>query len=71
MKLIRKAEDTPQASTRLQARFKLSERQAEAILNMRLAKLTGLEIDKLEAELKDVRATIKDLRALLSHDHDG
>jgi DNA gyrase subunit A len=65
VKLIRKAEDTPQASTRLQARFKLSERQAEAILNMRLAKLTGLEIDKLEAELKDVRATIKDLRALL------
>ncbi len=65
VKLIRKAEDTPQASTRLQSRFKLSEKQAEAILNMRLAKLTGLEIEKLEAELKDVRATIKDLRALL------
>ena len=39
----------------LQKRFKLSERQAEAILNMRLAKLTGLEIEKLEAELKEVR----------------
>jgi DNA gyrase subunit A len=65
VKLIRRAEDTPQASTRLQSRFKLSEKQAEAILNMRLAKLTGLEIEKLEAELKDVRATIKDLRALL------
>jgi len=65
VKLIRKAEDTAQASTRLQARFKLSERQAEAILNMRLAKLTGLEIEKLEAELKEVRATIKELRALL------
>ncbi len=65
VKLIRKAEDTPQASTRLQSRFKLSEKQAEAILNMRLAKLTGLEIEKLEAELKDVRATIRDLRALL------
>jgi DNA gyrase subunit A len=65
IKLIRAAEDTPTASTQLQARFKLSERQAEAILNMRLAKLTGLEIEKLEAELKDVRGTIKELRTLL------
>ena len=66
IKLIRAAEDTPTASLQLQARFKLSERQAEAILNMRLAKLTGLEIEKLESELKDVRATISDLRELLA-----
>ena len=65
IKVIRAAEDTPQASTQLQRRFKLSERQAEAILNMRLAKLTGLEIEKLEEELKEVRAIIRDLRALL------
>src|SRR6188472_3203149 len=65
IKIIRAAADTPVASAQLQSRFKLSERQAEAILNMRLAKLTGLEIDKLEAELKEVRAIIKDLRALL------
>ena len=65
IKLIRAADDTPQASTQLQARFKLSERQAEAILNMRLAKLTGLEIEKLEAELAEVRAEIKELRAIL------
>ncbi|HWJ22859.1 MAG TPA: DNA gyrase subunit A [Gemmatimonadaceae bacterium] len=65
IKVIRAAEDTPTASTQLQKRFKLSERQAEAILNMRLAKLTGLEIEKLEAELAEVRAIIKDLRALL------
>ena len=65
MQIIRKAKDTPTASDRLQKRFKLSERQAEAILNMRLAKLTGLEIEKLEEELKEVQATIKDLRALL------
>jgi DNA gyrase subunit A len=65
IKIIRGAPDTPQASTQLQARFKLSERQAEAILNMRLAKLTGLEIDKLEAELKEVRGIIKELRSLL------
>jgi DNA gyrase subunit A len=66
IKLIRAAEDTPQASTQLQARFKLSERQAEAILNMRLAKLTGLEIEKLEQELKEVRAEIKELRSILA-----
>jgi DNA gyrase subunit A len=65
IRIIRAAADTPVASTQLQARFKLSERQAEAILNMRLAKLTGLEIDKLEAELKEVRAIIKGLRELL------
>jgi DNA gyrase subunit A len=66
IKLIRAADDTPQASTQLQARFKLSERQAEAILNMRLAKLTGLEIEKLEQELKEVRAEIKELRSILA-----
>ena len=66
IKLIRAAADTPQASTQLQARFKLSERQAEAILNMRLAKLTGLEIEKLEAELEEVRAEIKELRSILA-----
>jgi DNA gyrase subunit A len=65
IKLIRAAEDTPTASEQLQKRFKLSERQAEAILNMRLAKLTGLEIEKLEAELKEVRAEIKELKSIL------
>ena len=65
IQLIRAAEDTPAASAQLQARFALSERQAEAILNMRLAKLTGLEIEKLEEELAEVRATIADLRDLL------
>jgi DNA gyrase subunit A len=66
IKLIRAAADTPTASAQLQKRFKLSERQAEAILNMRLAKLTGLEIDKLEAELKEVRAFVKELRSILA-----
>ena len=66
IKLIRAAEDTPTASDQLQQRFKLSERQAEAILNMRLAKLTGLEIEKLEAELKEVRAFVKELRDILA-----
>ena len=43
----------------------LSQRQAEAILNMRLARLTGLEIDKLEHELADIRATIAELDEIL------
>ncbi|HEU4786414.1 MAG TPA: DNA gyrase subunit A, partial [Gemmatimonadaceae bacterium] len=65
IKVIRAAADVPTAGAQLQKRFKLSERQADAILQMRLAKLTGLEIDKLEAELKEVRALIKELRTLL------
>jgi len=65
IKVIKKAEDPAAASSQLQKRFKLSERQAEAILNMRLAKLTGLEIEKLEAELKEVRGQIKELKELL------
>jgi DNA gyrase subunit A len=65
IKVIKKAQDPASASTQLQKRFKLSERQAEAILNMRLAKLTGLEIEKLDSELKEVQGQIKDLRELL------
>jgi DNA gyrase subunit A len=66
IKVIKKADDPAEASTQLQKKFKLSERQAEAILNMRLAKLTGLEIEKLEAELKEVRGQIKELKELLA-----
>ena len=65
IRLIRAADDTPSASLQLQTRFGLSERQAEAILNMRLAKLTGLERDKLEEELTEVRTFIVDMRGIL------
>jgi DNA gyrase subunit A len=66
IKIIRSSEDTPQADARLRKRFGLSEKQSDAILNMRLAKLTGLEIEKLEAELKEVRAVIKELKSILA-----
>ncbi len=66
IKIIRGSEDTPQADARLRKRFGLSEKQTDAILNMRLAKLTGLEIEKLEAELAEVRATIKELKSILA-----
>jgi DNA gyrase subunit A len=65
VELIKKSKDVPDADARLRKRFGLSEKQSDAILNMRLAKLTGLEIEKLEAELKEVRATIKELKGIL------
>ncbi|CAN5827645.1 DNA gyrase subunit A [soil metagenome] len=63
--IIRGSDDTEEAGARLRERFTLSERQTDAILNMRLAKLTGLEIEQLEAELIEVRATIAELRSIL------
>jgi DNA gyrase subunit A len=66
IKIIRKSEDTAEADAKLRKRFGLSEKQSDAILNMRLAKLTGLEIEKLDAELKEVRATIKELKGILA-----
>ena len=65
IKVIRAADDTESASAELRKRFKLTEKQAEAILNMRLAKLTGLEREKLEEELKEVHALIAELASLL------
>ena len=62
IEIIRGSDDTDEAGARLQERFELSERQAKAILDMRLARLTGLESEKLEAELAEVRAQIEDLR---------
>jgi DNA gyrase subunit A len=66
IKIIRGSKTTEEADERLRKRFKLSEKQSEAILNMRLARLTGLERDKLEEELQEVRATIKELKAILA-----
>ena len=66
IKIIRKSQDTPEADAKLRKRLGFSEKQSDAILNMRLAKLTGLEIEKLDAELKEVRATIKELKSILA-----
>ncbi|MBI4542795.1 MAG: DNA gyrase subunit A [Gemmatimonadetes bacterium] len=66
IKIIRGSGTTEEADEKLRARFKLSERQSKAILDMRLAKLTGLEIQKLEAELVEVRSQIRELRAILA-----
>jgi DNA gyrase subunit A len=66
IEIIRGSKDTETASASLQERFELSERQARAILDMRLARLTGLEIEKLEEELAEVRAQIEDLEDILA-----
>ncbi len=63
--LIRGADDTDDARTQLIARFSLSEIQAQAILDMRLARLTGLARKEIEAEHKDLTERIAELRAIL------
>lgn len=65
VKLIRAAKDAESASVELRRRFKLSEKQADAILNMRLARLTSLERVKLDEELKELQLAIGQLNELL------
>lgn len=66
VQVIRKAKDVEAADVALRERFDLTEKQSEAILNMRLSRLTSLEITKLEEELKAVRLEIRELKALLA-----
>ena len=63
--LIRAAADTDDARTKLIAQFDLSERQASAILEMRLARLTGLARKEVEDEFRDLQERIAELRDLL------
>ncbi len=65
IKLIRAAKDVPTAHAVLMKEFKFSDRQATAILEMRLQKLAGLERKKIEDELKEVQALIKWLKEVL------
>jgi DNA gyrase subunit A len=63
--LIKKSKNPDEARHGLVVQFKFSEIQAQAILDMRLQRLTGLERDKLEAELKELQKIIKYLQDLL------
>ncbi len=65
IKLIKKSKDVDDARAGLMKTFKFSEKQANAILDMRLQKLAGLERKKIEDELKEVQALIEELSALL------
>ena len=66
--LIRAAPDAATARTQLMARFDLSERQAQAILDMRLRALTAMERQRVLDELAELRAKIADLKELLASD---
>ena len=64
--IIRSSQTTQQAKTRLMERFGLSDEQSQAIVDMRLKALTGLEREKLEAEYKELMAQIAQLKAILA-----
>lgn len=66
IKLIRASKNPEEARNGLMEKFSLSELQARAILDMRLQKLTGLEIDKLRAEYDEVMALINRLKEILA-----
>lgn len=66
IKLIKASKTVDDARLNLMKKFKFSERQANAILEMRLQKLAGLERKKIEDELKEVQALIKELKDLLA-----
>ena len=66
VQIIKSSADTPTARERLMETFGFSDKQAQAILDMRLARLTGLERDKLMAEYDELMKTITYLRSLLA-----
>ncbi len=66
IKLIRASKTPDEAKNGLMERFELTEIQAKAILDMRLQKLTGLEIDKLKAEYDEIMKLIDELKDILS-----
>ena len=66
IRIIKSSESTPVARQRLMDTFSLSERQAQAILDLRLARLAKLEIQKLEKELADLKKRILRLKAILA-----
>ena len=68
IKLIRASEDQAEAKEKLQAKYKLSERQAEDIVNLRLGQLTKLDAVKLNDEKKALEADRKGLKLLLGDD---
>ena len=69
IRIIRGSANVGEAKTQLMARFGLSDVQAQAIVDMRLRALTGLEREKLENEYKELQARIAELKAILSDEN--
>ena len=67
IKIIKESRNEEVAKNNLKDRFQFDDVQAQAIVDMRLGRLTSLEIEKLEAELKEVEALIEYLKDLLAH----
>ena len=65
IKIIKTSANVSEAKQRLRDKFKLSEKQAQAILDMRLARLVNLEVNKLEQELAELKSRIKELEAIV------
>jgi DNA gyrase subunit A len=68
VKIIRASSSRDEARERLIAKYALSERQANAILDLRLYQLTGLEQDKVEAEYAELLITIEELKSILANE---
>ncbi|MEZ7630634.1 DNA gyrase subunit A [Streptococcus sp. 27098_8_75] len=66
IRIIRNSETDAEAQAELMAKFELSERQSQAILDMRLRRLTGLEHDKIQSEYDELIALIADLADILA-----
>ena len=66
IRTIRSSKDAPTAKNRLVKNFDLSPKQAQAILDLRLHRLTGLERDKIKKEYKEIQELIKKLKELLA-----
>ena len=66
VKIIKESKDTPTAKKALMDRFDLSDVQSQAILDMRLAKITGLEIDKLNEEYEQLKKDIEYYNSILN-----
>ena len=66
IRIIRNSETDAEAQSELMAKFELSERQSQAILDMRLRRLTGLERDKIQSEYDELIALIADLADILA-----
>ena len=65
IQIIKQSPDTPTARQNLRNRFELSEKQAQAILDLRLARLTKLEVNNLKLELEELKARIEYLQKIL------
>jgi DNA gyrase subunit A len=66
IKIIRGSKEVEEAKNRLRIRFKFSEKQAKSILDMRLQKLTGMEIEGVEKDYNETKQQIEELKLLLS-----